>query len=145
MNNKNFKLRNELSNCLYETVDEAIVYMKEKQQYKVNDIVKVLTAIKKGKYKYITNDNDYRDQVELLNGFFKKEYDCSLISFILLKKVVSNRDDEEIFNIVKDKDTSEQVIYLLEKEDYDELLELIENDKRVFMAFCKIYENSILR
>ncbi|MCI9084466.1 MAG: hypothetical protein HFH46_02465 [Bacilli bacterium] len=145
MNNRNFKLRNELSNFLYETVDDSIVYMKDKQGYKDNDVVKLLLAIKKGKYKYITNDNDYREQVELLNSFFKKEYDCSLISFVLLKRVVNTREDEVILDLVKDKDTSEHVIYLLEKEDYGELLELIESDKKVFLVFCKIYENSILR
>ncbi|MCI9585362.1 MAG: hypothetical protein HFH45_01850 [Bacilli bacterium] len=145
MNNRNFKLRNELSNFLYETVDDSIVYMKDKQGYKDNDVVKLLLAIKKGKYKYITNDNDYREQVELLNSFFKKEYDCSLISFVLLKRVVNTSEDEVILDFVKDKDNSEHVIYLLEKEDYGELLELIESDKKVFLAFCKIYENSILR
>ena len=119
--------------------------MKDKQGYKDNDVVKLLLAIKKGKYKYITNDNDYREQVELLNSFFKKEYDCSLISFVLLKRVVNTSEDEVILDFVKDKDNSEHVIYLLEKEDYGELLELIESDKKVFLAFCKIYENSILR
>lgn len=145
MNNRNFKLKNEFSNCLYETVDNSIIYMKNKQEYKENDVVKLLLAIKKGKYKYITNDEDYRDQIELLNSFFKKEYNCLLISFILMKKVVSNRNDEVILDIIKDKDMAEHVIYLLEREDYGELLDLIDSDKKVFLAFSKIYENSILR
>lgn len=145
MNNKNFKLKNEISNCLYETVDESIIYMKDKQNYKDNDVVKLLSAIKKGKYKYITSDNDYRDQVELLNSFFEKEYGCSLISFMLMKMAVNNRDDEVISKVLKDNDTFEHVIYLFEREDYGELLELIDSDKKVFLAFCKIYENSILR
>lgn len=145
MNNKNFKLKNEISNCLYETVDESIIYMKDKQNYKDNDVVKLLSAIKKGKYKYITSYNDYRDQVELLNSFFEKEYGCSLISFMLMKMAVNNRDDEVISKVLKDNDTFEHVIYLFEREDYGELLELIDSDKKVFLAFCKIYENSILR
>lgn len=137
---ENIKLKGELSNSMYEVVNEMLQYMSDKQNYKQNDTIKLITAISQGKLKYITKDNEYRDQIELLSDYFKKEHNHLLISFILMKNMLVNKDYEIINQIIKDSDTRENLTYLLEKEDYDELLTLIENNKKVFLAFAKNYE-----
>jgi len=137
---ENIKLKGELSNNMYEIVDEVIKYMSTKQKYKKNDIIKVVTAISKGKYKYITNDHEYRDQVELLSNYFENEHNHSLISFILMKNMLINRNNQIIDEIITDNETKENLVYLLEKEYYDEILTLIESNKKVFLVFAKTYE-----
>jgi len=137
---ENIKLKGELSNNMYEIVDEVIKYMSTKQKYKKNDIIKVVTAISKGKYKYITNDNDYRDQIKLLSDYFKKEHNHLLINFIIMKNMFINRDDDIIDEIIKNEDVKENLIYVLEKKDYAEILSLIESNKKVFLVFAKTYE-----
>ena len=137
---ENIKLKNELSNTMYEVVDEMINYMNSKQGYKKNDTIKLITAISQGKYKFITNDNDYRQQIELLSDYFKKEHNHLLINFILMKNMLINRDDDIINELIKSNAVKENLIYLLEKEDYDEILSLIESNKKVFLVFAKTYE-----
>lgn len=138
---ENIKLKGELSNNMYDVIDEMIKYMNKKQKYKKNDTTKLLTAINEEKYKYITKDNEYRDQIELLSEYFKKEHNHLLINFILMKNMLKNKDEEILNQIIKNEDTKENIIYLLEKEDYDEILTLIESDKKVFLAFAKTYES----
>ncbi len=137
---ENIKLKGELSNSMYDVVDEMINYMSHKQNYKQNDTIKLITAISRNKYKYITNDKDYRDQIELLSNYFKKEHNHLLINFILMKNMLINRDDNIINEIIKNNDVKENLIYLLEIEDYDEILSLIESNKKVFLVFAKTYE-----
>ena len=55
---ENIRLKSELSNTMYEVVDEMLNYMNIKQGYKKNDKIKLITSISQGKYKFITNDND---------------------------------------------------------------------------------------
>ncbi len=137
---ENIRLKSELSNTMYEVVDEMLNYMNIKQGYKKNDTIKLITAISQGKYKFITNDNDYRQQVKLLSDYFKKEHNHLLINFILMKNMLINRDNEIINELIKSNDVKENLIYLLEKEDYDEILSLIESNKKVFLVFAKTYE-----
>lgn len=137
---ENIKLKIELTNPMYDVVDEMIHYMSHKQGYKQNDVIKLITAISKGKYKYITNDDNYRDQVQLLSDYFKKNHNHLLINFILMKNMFNNRDDQIIDEFIKNNDVKENLIYLLEKKDYDELLSLIESNKKVFLVFAKTYE-----
>lgn len=140
---ENIKLKSELSNTMYDVVDEMVHYMSEKQDYKQHDIIKLVTAISKDKYKYITKDNDYREQIELLSDYFKKQHNNHLlINFVLMKNLLINRNDNIINEIIKNNDVKENLIYLLEIEDYDELLSLIENNKKVFLVFAKTYEES---
>ncbi len=137
---ENIKLKGELSNSMYDVVNEMLHYMSDKQKYKSNDMIKLITAISQGKYRYITKDDEYRDQVELLSDYFKKEHNHLLINFILMKNMLANKDYEIINQIIKNTDTRENLTYLLEKEDYDELLTLMESNKKVFLAFAKTYE-----
>jgi len=137
---ENIKLKGELSNTMYDVVDEMISYMSNKQNYKKNDMIKLITAISQGKYKYITNDNDYRDQIKLLSDYFKKEHNHLLINFIIMKNMFINRDDDIIDEIIKNEDVKENLIYVLEKKDYAEILSLIESNKKVFLVFAKTYE-----
>ena len=137
---ENIKLKGELSNSMYEVVNEMLHYMNDKKNYKPNEMIKLITAISQGKYRYITKDDEYRDQIELLRDYFKKEHNHLLINFILMKNMLNNKDYEIINQIIKDQGTRENLTYLLEKEDYDELLTLMESNKKVFLAFAKTYE-----
>ncbi len=139
---ENIKLKAELSNGMYEITDEMIKYMSQKQNYKQNDTIKLIMAISQGKYKYITKDNDYRDQIQLLSDYFQNKHNHSLINFILMKNMFINKDDAIIDKIIKNKDTKENLIYLLEKEDYEEILTLMESNKKVFLAFAETYEKA---
>jgi len=137
---ENIKLKGELSNSMYDIVEEVIKYMSTKQKYKKNDIIKLVTALSQDKYQFITNDCEYRDQLELLSNYFRKEHNHLLISFILMKNMLMNRNNQIIDEIIKNNETKENLIYLLEKEDYTELLTLIESNKKVFLVFAKTYE-----
>ena len=142
---KNIKLKIEISNELYNIFDEAFLYMASKKRYKKHDLVKLILAIFKGKYKYMTNDNGYRDQISLLNNYFKEEYNYSLVSFILIKKLKNENCDQFLLTEIPDRDIREQIIYFLETENYAELLELIESDKKIFIALAKVYEQACKR
>ena len=136
---KNMKLKVEIANELYDIVDEAFLYMNQKKEYRNHDLAKLLLAIYKGKYKYMTNDNGYRDQISLLNDYFKKEYNYSLISFMLMKMLIKNDCHHFLLEEVVDN-IREQIIYFLETMNYIELLDLIESDKKIFIALSKVYE-----
>ena len=142
---RNNKLKIELSNNVYDVIDEAIIYMNGKKNYKENDITKLLLAIYKGKYNYVTKDNGYRDQIELLSEYFKKEYDHSLVSLILVKRIMTFDFSEMLKEIIKDDDVKDQILFLVAKEEYNELLEVIENNKKAFMALAKIYEKTCVK
>ncbi|MCI9110658.1 MAG: hypothetical protein HFH47_02455 [Bacilli bacterium] len=140
---ENIKLKSEFTNTMYDVVDEMVHYMSEKQDYKQNDIIKLVTAISKGNYKYITNDNDYRDQMKLLSDYFKSHHNNHLlINFILMKNFFENRNDLVINEMIENQNVKENLIYLLEIKDYDELLSLMESNKKVFLVFAKTYEES---
>ena len=137
-NSKSIKLKIELSNDVYNVVEETLLYMDNKNNYKENDFTKLILAIYKEKYEYVTNDNGYRDQVELLSDYFKKEYNYSLITFILIKNLLDIDYSQILLKHIEDKNILEQIIYFLETENYIELLDLIENDKKTFIALAKI-------
>lgn len=137
----NAKLKGELSNSLYDVVDEAVKYMVKKQRYHKNDIIKLITAIYSKKYEYITNDNGYRDQIELLDEYFTKEYNYSLIIFIIIKNALNHHDYNELIRIIKKPKLKDEVLTALENHDYLTLMEQIKNNKSVFLAFAKLYES----
>ena len=136
----NTRLKGELSNSLYDVVDEAIKYMVQKQHYLKNDIIKLITAIYSKKYEYITNDNDYRDQIQLIDDYFQKEYDYPLIIFVIVKNAFNHHDYSELIKIIKKPKLKDEVLVGLEQHDYLRLMSLIKNNKSVFLAFAKLYE-----
>ena len=137
----NTRLKGELSNSLYDIVDDAIKYVVKKQEYHKNDIIKLITAIYSKKYEYITNDNDYREQIKLLDDYFNKEYNYSLIIFVIIKNALNHHDYNELIRIIKKPKLKDEVLTALENHDYLTLMEQIKNNKNVFLAFAKLYEN----
>ncbi len=137
---KNLRLKVEINNEIYDIVDEAFLYMDKKKAYRDNNLAKLILAIYKGKYRYMTNDNGYRDQINLLNDYFKAEYSYSLISFALIKMLIKHDCNNLLAEEIDDRNIREQIIYFIETENYIELLDLIESDKKIFIALSKVYE-----
>ena len=136
---KNLRLKVELSNELYDVVDETIAYMDKEKKYNENDILKLILALYKAEYKYITNNNGYRDQIILLNQYFEKEYNHSVISFILIK-TLANKDLKDLLEKeIEDNNIREQILYFLETGNYIELLDLLESEKNIFLSVAKVY------
>ncbi|MBR2588322.1 MAG: hypothetical protein IKD77_03840 [Bacilli bacterium] len=107
MNNeqiKDLKLERELSNPVYDIVNEGITYTMKKYLYEEYDLVKLVIMIYEKDYSYISNDNDYREQIKLMDEYFIKEYNHSIITLEMIKYLTSV--EEEKFN-----DLSQKIAY----------------------------------
>ena len=136
---RNNKLKIEIKNPVYDVFDETIKYMANKKKYTEEDTVKLCLAIYKKMFEYVTKDNGYRDQLMLLSDYFRKEYNHELICLILIKNIVNNDHEKDLSKIIKNPDMKDQVLFLAVKEEYNDLLELIENDEKIFIALAKVY------
>lgn len=149
---RNSRIESEFLNPAYDIINEAINYTAKKYEYKEYDLVKLVMMIYKENYRYISNDNEYRDEFRLLDEYFKKEYNHSIITFIMLKTIVNLKNSEiyenimdEIISIEKILRTSkEEELYvlptLIERKKYNEIMYLIERNISLKYAVAIVYD-----
>ena len=77
----NQRLKLEFQNPVYDILDEALKYTINKHNYKKYDLVKLVMMIYDKDYSFISNYNDYRDQFKLLDEYFEKEFNHSIINY----------------------------------------------------------------
>ena len=145
----------EFSNPIYDIIDDAITYTMKKYNYKEYDLVKLVIMIYENNYTYISNDYEYRDQVKLLDEYFKKEYNHSIITFEMIKTLIKLKDSEvyntltaEIASIEKILRTNDEnapqdlciISYPIENRKYDDLMYLIEKNISVKYAIAIVYD-----
>ena len=53
-------------------------------------------------YSCISNTNGYRDQIKLLDEYFEKEYDHSIITFMMIKAVLDYKGTDTYDTITSD-------------------------------------------
>ena len=158
MNNEQIRdarLELEFVNPVYDIIDEAITYTMKKYMYKEYDLVKLVMMIYKKDYSFISNDNDYRTQIKLLDEYFLKEYNHSIITFEMIKNITSIKSEEKYIM------TSEEISYIekilrtknkdkpndltifsgpIKKKKYDDLMNYIENNISMKYAVAFIYD-----
>ena len=98
----NLRIKLELENPVYDTVDEAIKHAIKKQHFKEYDLVKLVMMIYNKDYSCISNTNGYRDQIKLLDEYFEKEYDHSIITFMMIKAVLDYKGSDTYDTITSD-------------------------------------------
>lgn len=151
----NLKLKTEFCNDVYDVVGEAIDQTVKKHKYKKYDVFKLVAAIYSGKYGYITAKNDYRKQVELLDLYFRKKYNCSIIIFEMIKTLKALQDTENYSSLVLDIANIETIIRTgkkekpknpmifsnyIQNEQYEELIKKIENENSLRYAIMIVYD-----
>ncbi len=107
---KNFRLKNELLNSIYDVVGKAITTTQNKYHYKKYDVFKLISAIYAGEYGYITGQNDFREQVKLLDEYFRKEYGYSIILFEMIKSFNRLKESKVYATLMLDIATIEAII-----------------------------------
>ena len=152
---KDSRIEMELLNPVYDIINEAITYTAQKYNYKEYDLVKLVMMIYDGNYKYISNDNDYREQFKLLDEYFKKEYNHSIITFGMLKTIISLKKTKEYDNLMAEIASIEKILrtnnekkannlclisYPIENKKYDDLMYLIERNISVKYAVAIVYD-----
>lgn len=152
---KDSRIEMELLNPVYDIINEAITYTAQKYNYKEYDLVKLVMMIYAGNYKYISNDNDYREQFKLLDEYFKKEYNHSIITFGMLKTIISLKKTKEYDNLMAEIASIEKILrtnnekkannlclisYPIENKKYDDLMYLIERNISVKYAVAIVYD-----
>lgn len=152
---KDSRIGMEFSNPIYDIIDDAITYTMKKYNYKEYDLVKLVIMIYENNYTYISNDYEYRDQVKLLDEYFKKEYNHSIITFEMIKTLIKLKDSEvyntltaEIASIEKILRTNDEnapqdlciISYPIENRKYDDLMYLIEKNISVKYAIAIVYD-----
>ena len=65
----NQRLKLEFLNPVYDILDDAIKYTKDKYNYQKYDLVKLIMMIYNKDYSFISNYNDYRTQFKLLDEY----------------------------------------------------------------------------
>lgn len=145
----------EISNPVYDVIDEAITYTMKKYHYSAYDVVKLVMIIYDQDFSFITNDNDYRSQVKLLDEYFRKEYGHSIITFEMIRKFVKLKSLEryerlmtEIAYIEKslritndDKPEDLSIFsYPIENKKYSDLLNKIEKNISMRYATAIVYD-----
>ncbi len=152
---KNIRLKQEFYNSMYDTVSEAIDATAKKYKYKRYDIFKLAATIYSGEYGYLTNKNDYRAQVKLLDEYFQKNYHHSIMTFEIIKALkeikASKAFDilttdianiEVIIRTGKEK-TPENPTYFadyIDNEEYDTLMTKIEEESSLRYAAMLVYD-----
>ena len=101
-NSLNLRIKMELQNPIYDTVDEALEYTIHKQNFQKYDLVKLVMMLYRQDYSCISNTNGYRDQVKILDEYFHHEYNHSLITFMMIKAVLDFKGTDKYDTITSD-------------------------------------------
>ena len=151
----NLKLKLEFQNPVYDIVEEAINYTMQKQKFQKYDLVKLVMMLYKKDYSCLSKTNDYRDQVKLLDEYFEKEYNHSIITFIMIKKILSYKDTDKYDTITSDIAILENALrtqknskpedlcifsYPIQNEEYDDLMMKIEANQNFKYALAITYD-----
>ncbi len=97
MSNSEFldnELTYEFENAVYDILDEAIDYTRIKHNYKKHDLVKLIMMLYENDYSFLSNYNGYREQFKLLNDYFFNKYGFNVITFVMLRYVISFKGDK---------------------------------------------------
>ena len=158
MNNEQMRdarLELEFVNPVYDIIDEAITYTMNKYMYKEYDLVKLVMMIYKKDYSFISNDNDYRVQVKLLDEYFIKQYGHSIITFEMIKYITSIKSEEKYGNVTAEISYIEKLLRTNDKnrpndltifsgpiknKKYDDLMNYIEKNISMKYAVAFIYD-----
>ncbi len=151
----NLKLKLEFQNPVYDIVEEAINYTMQKQKFQKYDLVKLVMMLYKKDYSCLSKTNDYRDQVKLLDEYFEKEYNHSIITFIMIKKILSYKDTNKYDTITSDIAILENALrtqknskpedlcifsYPIQNEEYNDLMMKIEANQNFKYALAITYD-----
>lgn len=155
LSEKDALIKQEFSNSVYDTVGQGILKTAKKHNYEKYDIAKLIIALYDKDFDYLTNADDYREQIKLLDEYFTKTYDHRLITFEMLKTIKKFQGTEEYQNITNDVATLESIVRHnknvppenfdilrkpLDEENYDELMTKIETEKSLRYSLAVIYE-----
>lgn len=97
MSNSEFldnELTYEFENAVYDILGEAIDYTRIKHNYKKYDLVKLIMMLYENDYSFLSNYNGYREQFKLLNDYFFNKYGFNVITFVMLRYVISFKDEK---------------------------------------------------
>lgn len=151
----NLKLKTEFTNPVYDIVEDAIDYTIKKQKFQKYDLIKLVMMIYKKDYSCISNTNDYRDQVKLLDEYFEKEYGHSIITFIMIKTILNYKGTDKYDEITSDIAILETALrtkknvktenlcifsYPIENEEYLDLMMSIEANQNFKYAMAITYD-----
>ncbi len=154
-NSLNLRIKMELQNPIYDTVDEALEYTIHKQNFQKYDLVKLVMMLYKQNYSCISNTNGYRDQVKILDEYFHHEYNHSLITFMMIKAVLDFKGTDKYDTITSDiailetalrtkKNTKPEDLcifsYPIENEEYNDLMMNIEANPNFKYAMAITYD-----
>ena len=149
------RLEIEISNPAYDIIDEAITYTMKKYHYSAYDVVKLVMILYDEDYSFITNDNDYRNQVKLLDEYFKKAFNHSIITFVMMRKFISLKKDSRFESLMNEIAYIEKTLrssdkskpsdlsifsYPLENKKYTDLLTKIEKNISMKYATAIVYD-----
>lgn len=158
MNNEQIKdsrIEMELTNPVYNIINEAITYTMKKYLYEEYDLVKLVMMIYQKDYSFISNDNDYREQVKLLDMYFNNEFDHSIITFEMIRYILSIKEEEKYNDAVTEIAYIEKVLrtndnnkpedltifsYPVKNKKYDDLMYFIEKNISMKYATAFVYD-----
>lgn len=156
----NQRLKLEFQNPVYDILDEAIKYTINKHNYKKYDLVKLVIMIYDKDYSFISNYNDYRDQFKLLDEYFEKEFNHSIITFLMIKEILKYKDTEKYDVITADIANLETIVrtkknvkaedlcifsYPIENEKYNDLMMNIEANENFKYALAIVYDKLMIK
>lgn len=148
-------LKHEFKNKVYDTIGEGISYTAKKYHYKKYDIAKLIMAMYVKDFDYITSDNDYREQIKILDEYFTKTYHHRLITFEMVKAIYSFKGTETYNKITNDVANYENTIVrdnnldledinvlktLMDAGEYDELMTRIEKEQGLCYSVAIVYD-----
>lgn len=157
MNNeqvKDLRLELEFTNPVYSIIDEGITYTMKKYLYEEHDLIKLVMMIYDKDYSYISNDNDYREQIKLLDEYFRKEYNHSVITYEMIRYITSIKDENRYNNLTKQIAYTENLFrtngktppkdlsifsFPIENKKYDDLMCFIERNETMKYAVAFVY------
>ncbi len=156
----NQRLKLEFQNPVYDILDEAIKYTINKHNYKKYDLVKLVMMIYDKDYSFISNYNDYRNQFKLLDEYFEKEFNHSIITFLMIKEILKYKDTEKYDVITADIANLETIVrtkknvkaedlcifsYPIENEKYNDLMMNIEANENFKYALAIVYDKLMIK
>lgn len=151
----NLRLKLEFQNPVYDILDEAIQYIVHKQNYKKYDLVKLIMMIYNKDYSFISNTNDYRDQFKLLDDYFQKTFNHSIMTFLMIKAVLEYKNTDKYDEITAEIANIETALrskkdikavdlclfsYPIENEKYNDLMMNIEANQNFKYAVAIMYD-----
>lgn len=156
----NQRLKLEFQNPVYDILDEALKYTINKHNYKKYDLVKLVMMIYDKDYSFISNYNDYRDQFKLLDEYFEKEFNHSIITFLMIKEILKYKNTEKYDVITADIANLETIVrtkknvkaedlcifsYPIENEKYNDLMMNIEANENFKYALAIVYDKLMIK